>query len=910
MPSIASLIQSLPVAHDVTISSEGYVLWLSWDGETQSVITQTLQDYGGLCVTAEDSQALWFFFSPDALLALAKLAVWGKFNPIALTVLAMPGSLCVGVGQTLSLDLEKNLIKQDVNISPSVEIWVHPHLADLGANIPGLSFAEADRHSGMARLKWTLLGADSRLPYTSSQGWYALLRPLGNPLDKGFQAGWRALFERLEKVIQTQKFKYSLSDNFLMLPLENLGQLRVWVRELLYTLSETRERGGAEYWPCVCAVVDRRGLNFNNELPHKVNVQWDSLMPDYPYVSYRNAYLLGKDFVIQDLHFSSVGATIDNWCTVNLTELHARRGSIPLLMSASLSAGNTPCFYCGVPTHEAGRCPCRHKEPVPADFWKQYSDLDLDQINAAYRTIENRLSKGGSGAYEKMLAAKGPESRVLEGLFAINVYLQPRSIDRIWSISGRDMDAEPEVDEGRNPRDEGPAWLLLEQFQQANPSELAGLDKDIAALLARTPRDWRLHCLLGFVSLERGDLPKAEKCWREAEILCMSLLHQSWHCYLQARVKEIRGRFNEAVELYERAQRLMPQWKDPSYRRLVCKVKTGFAEQVRADLVALVNAEPVRFNMILLDPEQSRGRLPVLTTLQPLWADAAKHCAAEKIQLDHLHKDINAWFPTEHEEAAALSRRVRELQERAETENYVNFLNIIAARPALEEDLAQLVQKEIEELQKKFKQYLAALEVIRDEASWFPLQKALVEFNRDFNKAAGMVNKAFASDFHNPQAFRKAQDCLEPLKELLGRLKRRLRLLCMVRDTTLFILILVRTFLWIEVAGLVLFFVAMVVVLFLGDAIGMTWMQRMLRANFWDLQKVLLTVITLTSLGIAALRTTLVFENRRDQMLEEARQQREEMQRVRLQRARAKREQVLREQRENGSGPKVSPDEE
>ena len=233
MPSIAALLENQPVPEEVTISSEGLVLWLAWTGEPGGNVVQTLQDYGGLCVRSESGQALWFFFSSDALLALAKLVVWGKFNPLAMTVLAMPGTLRVGVGQALSVSLDKALARHEVDEPGSgVLVWVHPRLRETGANLPGLSYVPGEAHKGMARLKWTLLGADARLPYTSSQGWYALLRPLGNPLDKSFQAGWRALFTRLESILQNEKLKYSLYDNFLMLPLDNLGQLRTWVREL------------------------------------------------------------------------------------------------------------------------------------------------------------------------------------------------------------------------------------------------------------------------------------------------------------------------------------------------------------------------------------------------------------------------------------------------------------------------------------------------------------------------------------------------------------------------------------------------------------------------------------------------------------------------------------------------------
>lgn len=898
MPSLAALLESQPVLEEVTISSEGLVLWLSWSGELGGSVIQTLQDYGGLCVRTEGEQALWFFFSSDALLALAKLAVWGKFNPQVMTVLAMPGTLRVGVGQALAVRLDTTLARQEVGEpAPGIMVWVHPRLREIGANVPGLTYTRSEALKGMASLDWTLLAADTRLPYTSSQGWYALLRPLGNPLDKGFQNGWRALFEHLEGIIQSQKFKYSLYDNFLMLPLENLGQLRIWVRELLTTLNDIKEREPAGYWPCVSAVVDRRGLNFNNELPQKVSIKWEELMADYPYMSYRNAYLLGEGFTIQDPNFSSGSTSIDNWCSVNLTELDSRGGE-PILMAGHLVSGPAPCFYCGVRSHEAAQCPSRRLPALRQDFWQTFSDLDIDVINACYRNIEMRLVSSGLAAYGQLLETEGSEARVLQALFALQNPVQLRSVERIWRLSGKDIEADPDESGDQALHDDSAAWAVVERVQRIGPNDLGTMEKELASLIARTPRDWHLHSLMGFVALERGDLAKAFNCWHEAEVLCNSVLHQAWHAFLEARTLELRGKYADAMDMYETARRLLPQWRDAEYRQLVCRVRMGFAEQVQGRFVELVTEDPSFFNRLLFDPELERGRKTVLKALHPLWVDARKRAAAERAEVERLQKELDAWFPPDHEAARAYAERLKTLLEESATKNYLSFQNVVRERPVIQAEIDALIQSEIEVLQTRFKRYLAALEVVRDEASWFPLQRALVEFNRDFNEGATMLNWAFTADFHTPEAFKKAQSYLQPLDELLERLEKRLRVLRMVRDTTLFVLILVRTFLWLEIIGLVLCFIALMVLLFYGDNIGLMWLQRLLKANFWELQKVLGTIISISALGGASLRTTLVFEKRRDKMLEEARAQREEFQRIRLERARAKREAQLKAARE------------
>lgn len=884
MPSIASLLESQINPSEVTITSEGYILWLSWTGDISVSVTQTLQDYGGLHVHNEGQQALWFFFTSDALLALAKLYVWVKFNPLAMTILAFPGILRVGVGQTLSLAMESDLAHQVVPpAEKNLEIWVHPRLSEIGANIPGLVYTPKQPHSGMANMHWSLISANTRLPYASSQGWYALLRPLGNPIDKRFQSSWRNIFEELDSILLRQKLKYSLNDNFLMVPIDDLRQLRVWVREVLHMFYKIKEADPESYWPCVSVIVDKRGLNFNNELPTKINIQWDTLMPDYPYMSYKNAYLLGEGFDIQDLNFTSGNTSIENWCNVNLTDLAQQEASIPMLMAGQLVSGTgQPCFYCGVRTHTTAQCPTRRMAPTSSTFWTDFSDIDLEAINVSFRAIESKLNKFGLAAYPQILDKGGLDSRILEGVLDNSYEVQSRIIRHVWLLTGRDINGEEDL----SLIDDSPAWSLLERFSRIGQHELNIYERDVLAALAKTPRDAHLKSLLGFVFVERGDLVHAYQAWREAETLSISIIQQAWHGLLAGRVLEIQERFQEALEAYEAVQRLLPQWKASHYRRLICYVKMGFAGQVKNQFVDMVHKDPTLFNQILLDPELERGQKTILTTLYPLWIDAQKLCADNRNALVRMGKDIQTWFTPEHKLASRLLARVEDLITKTQVKNYLSFLNAAKETPLLDEEIQKLIKTEIDSLQSRYKNYLGTLEIVRDEASWFPFPRALVEFNKDFNACAGILNWAFTSDFRTPEAFKKAQESIASVEANLVSLNKHLRMLRAVRDSTLFMLIMLRTFIWIEAIALILCFLSLFGIVLFGDAIGLTWLQRLIRVNFWELQQVIIIIITVFALGIASLRSTLMFEKKRDSLLHEARVDRENYQRKRLEKAR------------------------
>ena len=125
----------------------------------------------------------------------------------------------------------------------------------------------------------------------------------------------------------------------------------------------------------------------------------------------------------------------------------------------------------------------------------------------------------------------------------------------------------------------------------------------------------------------------------------------------------------------------------------------------------------------------------------------------------------------------------------------------------------------------------------------------------------------------------------------------------MVRDGTLFGLTLLKTFIWVEAVGLLLCFISVPVIYFWGESMRLGWLRQILGSEPWSIQKVLILIVSMVSLGMAALRTTLVFDRKREKLLEEARQQREQAQQARLERVRRQRRlEAQREQKNQKPG--------
>jgi hypothetical protein len=859
---------------DALVSTEGYALWILWHGEVNPVVLQTLEDYGGVKMAEESRQSLWFFFSADALLAAARIGVWARFNPLALGLQIFPAHFMAGHDGGKSLSFDEDILRLDLVPPTEFQVWTHSAMkptidAALGLNpAPGKALPD-----GLDKDIWSALEIDPRLPYQASLTWYVVLRPSGNPLDKAFQAGWREFFGQLESVLQRNKFRFTINDFFVMFPLENLRQAKSWTRDFLNLIARLKRDAPESYWPCVMALVDRKGLNLNSELPKKCNVDWEQLIPDYPHMSLRTALMLGEGFAVHEARFAPTRRHPDDWAGVSLLEESGERGgSLPQLVPINLVTGRFPhCFYCGQRGHAGADCPSRLFERYDPGDWSHVGKLEFSAMRAIVRAIDGELGdcadEDARRAY--ILSGLGENSEkgvMLRAFYSIVWPVQHRCIGFFWRA--RDKDLQKAAKE-LAPVDNNPVWSLLADFRQKDNREL---DKELQTLGLRYSKDFRILSLRGFLALEHGDAAKAEALWKEAEMYGSHPVNQAWHIFLQARALEFQGKFAQAGTLYEQVARTCPSWRDAEYRRLVCLVKNGFPELAVMSLIPLIEKDGHFFNKAMIDPELERGHIQVLAMLHGSWTSMETRAKDEEANLGRMGSELAAWFMPGHPFAEEVTERIHRLLQGSSVKNFVAFQTLVMGRVQLERDIQNFVAQEARAFKSRFRQFAERLKVIQEESAWFPFPRALAEFNKSYNQGVANMNWAMTANFHTRDVFRKAQTLADQESERVRQLEGRLKFLRMVRDATLFTLSVTQSFFWMELVGILLIFVILPLLLLYGDKLGLEGAVNALARDRWQLQKALFLVITVLAAGIAGVRTILRFERIRGKILAKAKE--------------------------------------
>lgn len=863
-----ALLQSLnkPI-NPPLVQADGYALLWAYEGDVQPFVQQTLEDYGGIRSLYSEGQEIWFFFSTDVVLAAAKLYVWSQFNPLPGVVQVFRASLAVSDHLTFQLMCDASIWKQKFEISDRFHLYVNAGVFGGTAPLPGITLKKVDIPAGFAPGGWFGLNADQRLPYKPGLGWFCVLHPVGSRQDKRFQSSWREFYSRLESILQRNQLRYTLHDNFLLIPFDTLRQMKTWCKDYLNLVDKLKDdpESIGFYWPCVQAIVNKRGYSFNTDLPAQTGLDWDNLMPDYPHMALRDGLLLGPRFRVHELKIGGEGNKLDMLCNVSLHYEDQPAGSLPNLSSSALFHGkNQYCFYCGQRSHASRECPSKKMDKSDSAVWRSIAMHGYNELKSAMDELGNAYD-GSMDSLNTLLGGSGLGHDVLQGIFSINETVQLRGVRAFWRVRSSDY---PQALLKPGLEDSSPVWDILHSMYM---KDSATLSQELHDVQVRFPTDYRVFSLLGFLSMEQGDLDAAEQAWDQAYLLSNLSLIQAWHLFLKARLAEYRGQYLAAIAQYAKIQEQFPAWIEAVYRIFVCRVKSGFIGQARSMIADIVRRDPHYFNKMLFDPELERGTVQVLGALFSLWNAMSATMEEEQNNLDSLKSDLHEWFVPENSFLIEAEKRLDTLRERSEIDNFVPCMSVITGRAAFERDMQARITKDGHAIKQRFNSFLMRLAAIRDEAAWFPFPKLLSDFNRDYNRCAANINWVIRGNMRVPEVFRKAQEFADKEDERISNMEKRLKLLRVIRDGTLFSLVVIKKFLWMEIVGLALILAIFPLLLYYGDRSNFFFFSDSLSdADQWELQKSAIFSVTMAALFIAGLWSALRFERIREKTFAKA----------------------------------------
>lgn len=870
---ITQLLDRLPHIGSTRMVQSGFGVWVVWDGQLDPAFDSMLLEYGGFRMAEDHGQALWFFFGDEVFRVLARIAVWGNVTPMPVFVEVFTASLLVGQKFEQSVSMSVELSRQNVSPSDSMEILVHPNVKAQIQIIPGLSTVPVKPSMGLARVAFEALEAEPGLSYPSGLDWMCVIHPLGDPLSRDTAEGWRNIASELVDVIDRLGLKFIRHEGFIVFEVPGLRLFRSWCRDTISRIIRLKEDTEENhYWPSVMAAVPSKGRSLGKDLPRRIGLDWDKLAPDHPHMSYRTALLLGEGFIIQEARYLSRGVKVDDWCSVgleNAQESEEPRGTLAVPLPASLSGGDAaPCFYCGLNNHAPRQCPSKNLPAPRPELWDRLGQVDLDKVESLSQEVEATLSENAVAGMAAGLKGAQPKDVLLGAIFEGNLPSQLRMLELVWRSRGKDL---PSGISQVGPREGEFLWDALSALRSDN---VEGYETAMNQALLRYPRAYQPKSLQAFHSMEDGDWTKAVYYWQESGRLCYTALQRAYFLFLQARAMEIQSDMHKAIALYRECLKEAPKWIEPVYRQGVCLVKMGFTDQGMQLFLQLLSADARIFNRVMVDPELERGRLDVLSALWRVWSKAKEEVKVHLESLTALSVSLRTHFLEGEDYLTETEARIQNLSNLGKVGNYVSFVNLAAGLDALRADTQKHIEEEVKLMQQEQGRQFEELKAVQHEAAWFPFPALLREFNLDFNYCAAKLNWMRTSSMAEADNFHKAREYLPQVDDRIRTLRTRLITLRIVRDSTFFVMLLGRNFMWMEVVGLGLSLVLVPLFVYVFQRTGQGWAADMMDQQKWQLQKGLVVILSIAALALAAIKTAVTFDTQKRklfQMAEEGR---------------------------------------
>lgn len=870
MPNISSLIEHLPEIQQSRLVSSGFGVWLVWKDKLHNAVRNTLRDYGALVIYEESNQGLFFCNNNEVFKALARLQIWARVNPMPVFCEVVPLTFLVGYSMEHAVSISPELDRQDARVPAEFEIVIHPKLKDEVESIPGLSTQVRGAIDGLAPVDWLSLHADQGLDYETERKWFYVIKPLGKMADKEAILGWRDFSTDIVELLQRLGLKYisDVQKGFLFFPLDSFQLLKSFCIEILQLIKNNKDDPEKKYWPVVMAAVMQGDLPFSVDLPKRVGLDWDRLAPDFPHVRFVDGFLLSEWFRMDETRYGTDAVSLDSWCTISLKEGGEQAGSGTMqvmLPSVLVSSEGEPCFYCGQHSHKAVNCPSKFLDRPNSKIWQTIANTDVKEFNVAFDKLQESVSEDSySDNMADLLTKRDDLASVLaRGVYEVNSPAQLRTTKLVWRSRSKEWN---EGFKQLAPQEGDYIWEALEYIEKGNPE---GAEELIKSAQLKYPRSYQPQCLWGFWHLEMGDYNQALFHWQEAERMSYTPMQKGYFFYLQGRLLEVEGNLKDAINTFKMANQNSPTWIDPVYRQAVCMVKMGFTGQAMDMLGDLISRDPNVFNRVLVDPEIDRGRVQLLGALWEYWAEAEEAVQDTRTRVLELKEDITKRFDENHSYFETANQELDRLESLGKTNNYVAFRQLIYGAEKFQSTLDNEVKREIKRIEANLDYQAERVRTIQKEAAWFPFPKLLLEFNKDFNFCVDKINWIRTQRLKNPDNFRKSLMFVDEIEDHIDSLQKRLVTLRIVRDSTLFVLMLGRNFIWLEILCLGLSLVSVPALIYFTQDVTGNWIIDNIREQRWEVTKGLVIIVSILCLALAAIRSALTFDKRKRELFEQ-----------------------------------------
>jgi class 3 adenylate cyclase/tetratricopeptide (TPR) repeat protein len=336
---------------------------------------------------------------------------------------------------------------------------------------------------------------------------------------------------------------------------------------------------------------------------------------------------------------------------------------------AMVQGEHKPCFYCGSQDHEPRYCPSKNLPEITKTL-RRLGYLSVDDINRLFLKHLLLDRKTEDPPPNPARTVSGEDEIAFLAPYELKRVFQLRFLRIMWNTTEDDWNSARET---TSESDGGLLWLAQDSLRVSDHDSAGSL---LQATLDKGPVDFRTHCLLGFLEVERHNPSSAETHFKKALTLCRKQPEKIFVLILLTRLAFLAGNWGEAAKRTAEVLALNPSCNDVHYLDCLVKLHQDRQKAALQRLENLIREDRDYYIQALIDPDLAIFAdlvQPQLAILLEETRTQAAAAIAEAQKQFALYGDLLE--AADFADAQALSMKAKSLME---SEAYFGYIDVVS----------------------------------------------------------------------------------------------------------------------------------------------------------------------------------------------------------------------------------------
>jgi GGDEF domain-containing protein len=497
------------------------------------------------------------------------------------------------------------------------------------------------------------------------------IKPVWKLGEGRFSKAWDLLMDKKDRLCEGKIEQESVrSDKSLALVAKTSRLALDLCRDVMKFLHSKLEEDKLPFLPLQIIIDSGPYVRADRLVLGDLKVDWETIEPGKIYISFAAYKTLGESKT-----FSIFPKPDENhpqsFYELNLNGQPGTDSPLFLYQNFLAQGQYPPCFYCGDRKHLTVECPSKQFSKITR-FMKKLGYLPLEKINKLFfnylGNTNNNIEADGSA-----LGASDQSTQwARKGFFELKMVFQLRFLKALWrtrEVSWKKI-KENKIESAKG----GLAWSGQDCIRV---SKLDQAQTILSKAQEKHPNDYRVHCAMGFLKVEKNSFLNAEYYFSRALENAESKPQKIFARFLLSRLFYLNHDLARTEEHIGKILYIDPNCAEAIYQDIILQFKNGRNTEALRRLSKLIKNEREYYVYALIDPELADfGEFihPELNNLLNEVRDEARQIRAEaEDKVEKLDAQLTAAEKKENG-FQALWLKIKEL---SASDSYFSYLDII-----------------------------------------------------------------------------------------------------------------------------------------------------------------------------------------------------------------------------------------